>query len=151
MIHLTQNRVAASRTLALGFLLAALLAASLLLAAKPAHAATTFTVDRTDDPDPATAKACTDAPSDCSLRGAIVAANAASGADDITLPAGTYTLTIAGADEDTSYTGDLDVTDELTINGAGARSTSVVGGLAPYDDRIFENRGARPRRLPTSP
>ena len=109
MMHLiTQNRIAASRTLALDFLLAALLAASLLVA-KPAHASTTFTVDRNDDPDPATAKACTEAPSDCSLRGAIVTANAATGADTITLPAGTYTLTRAGANEDAASTGDLDI------------------------------------------
>ena len=72
------------------------------------------------------------------MRGAIVAANAAAGADDITLPAGTYTLTRAGVSEDAS-TGDLDITDELTITGAGARATSVVGGPAPYDDRIFDN------------
>ena len=106
--------------------------------AKPAHAAT-FTVDRNDDPDPATAKACTAAPSDCSLRGAIVAANAATGADTITLPSATYTLTRAGADEDAASTGDLDATDELTITGAGARATSAVGGPAPFDDLIFEN------------
>jgi len=35
--------------------------------------------------------------SDCSLREAIVAANLAPGADSITVPAGTYTLTIANA------------------------------------------------------
>jgi hypothetical protein len=70
-------------------LLAAIFAACVLLTARAAHASTTFTVDRTDDPDPATAKACTEAPSDCSLRGAIVAANAVAGEDDITVPAGT--------------------------------------------------------------
>src|ERR1039457_2976318 len=58
-----------------------------------------------------------------SLRGAILAANANAGADTITLPAGTYTLTLAnsgGLNEDACLTGDLDVTDSLTINGAGA-------------------------------
>jgi CSLREA domain-containing protein len=65
---------------------------------------------------------------DCSLREAIRAANAdaavdtcvaGSGADVITLPAGTYTLTIAG-EETAASAGDLDITDDLSISGAGA-------------------------------
>lgn len=114
---------------------------AMLMFAAPAWA-TTFTVDRNDDPDPTTAKACTAARGDCSLRGAIVTANAA-GADAITMPAGTYTLTRAGADEDAASKGDLDVTGDLTITGAGARATSVagVGGELPFDDRIFEIPG----------
>ncbi len=59
---------------------------------------------------------------DCSLREAIGAANAAFGADTVELPAGTYTLNLAGAGEDA--TGDLDITGDLTINGAGAAATS---------------------------
>lgn len=120
------------------------MAACLLLTSGPAHAATTFAVDRNDDPDPTTAKACTDTtPNDCSLRGAIVAANA--GADTITVPASAtpYTLSRAGSGEDAASTGDLDITDELTITGAGARTTSVAGGAAPFDDRVFENRPGR--------
>jgi CSLREA domain-containing protein len=71
---------------------------------------------------------------DCSLREAIQAANtdavvdacpAGSGADTIDLPAGTYTLSIAGAGEDANLTGDLDVTADLTINGAGAATTII--------------------------
>jgi hypothetical protein len=62
-------------------------ATSLLVAASLGRA-TTFTVDRTDDV--AAASACQDAtPNDCSLRGAIRAANMTSGADTIMLPAGT--------------------------------------------------------------
>lgn len=123
---------------ALATVAAALMAAGiLLLAAKPAHA-TTFTVDRTDDPDPAIANACTAAPDDCSLRGAIVAANATAGADDVTL-AGDYTLTREITFVDDASVGDLDITDELTITGAGARTTIVAGGAAPFNDRIFDN------------
>jgi hypothetical protein len=122
----------------LALAVAALLAAFTLQAAKSAHAAATFTVDRTGDPDPTTASACTDAPDDCSLRGAIVAANSADGPDAITVPAGDYTLTRAGASEVLAATGDLNVTGDLTITGAGARSTSVIGGPAPFDDRVFE-------------
>ena len=39
--------------------------------------------------------------------------------------AGTYTLTIAGDDEDLNATGDLDVTEEITVNGAGAGTTTI--------------------------
>jgi len=45
------------------------------------------------------------------------------------VPAGTYTLTIPGANEDANQTGDLDITSDLTINGAGAHST-VIQSLA---------------------
>src|SRR3972149_3257532 len=74
-------------------LFVAALLAGLGLAGMPVRTAraATFDVDRTDDN--AAATACTGAANDCSLRGAIAAANALAGADDIILPAGTYTLT----------------------------------------------------------
>jgi CSLREA domain-containing protein len=71
---------------------------------------------------------------DCSLREAVSAANASPGADTIMLPAGIYALTIPGADEDMAATGDLDVTDSVTIQGAGASTTVVDGGGL---DRVF--------------
>lgn len=71
---------------------------------------------------------------DCSLREAIIAANASGGADVITLPAGHYTLTIPGVSEDAGATGDLDILGDLTINGAGASTTIVDGGAL---DRVF--------------
>jgi hypothetical protein len=111
----------------------------MLIVTKPALAAP-FAVDRNDDPDPTKVSACTAVADDCSLRGAILTANAAAGADTITVPAGTYTLTRDGANEDAAATGDLDVTEDLTIIGTGARATSVAGGAAPFDDRIFEFR-----------
>lgn len=98
--------------------------------------AATFVVDRTDDTSAATA--CTAAANDCSLRGAILAANALGGADVITLPAGTYTLSVtspAVACENAAASGDLDITDSVTINGAGAGSTTVNGGGI---DRVFD-------------
>lgn len=77
-----------------------------------------------------------------SLRGAIIAANAAAGADTITLPAGAYTLTLANAgslNEDGCLTGDLDVKDSLTINGAGAAATIVQAGSTAAGglDKVF--------------
>jgi len=74
-----------------------------------------------------------------SLREAIVAANNTSGADVITLVSGLYRLTLTGAGEDNALTGDLDVTGELTITGAGANSTFIDGVAA---DRVFDVKGA---------
>jgi CSLREA domain-containing protein len=66
----------------------------------------------------------------CALRAAIQEANALAGADDITLPAGVYDLTIAGPAEDLGASGDLDVHDTLTITGDGAGSTAIDGNGA---------------------
>lgn len=64
---------------------------------------------------------------DCSLREAIIAANLNPGADTISLPAGTFTLSIAGRGEEFADTGDLDITDSLTITGQGRDSTLIDG------------------------
>jgi CSLREA domain-containing protein len=117
--------------------LSALLIAGILLASvtfpTSVRADSTITVNTTDD------ELNTDG--DCSLREAIQAANtnaavdactAGSGADTITVPAGTFTLTIAGADEDLNATGDLDITNSVTINGAGAGTTTIQAGTLGY-------------------
>ena len=75
-------------------------------------------------PETASARRRADA---CTLRAAIQETNAAPGADTITLPAGTYVLAIQGEPEDAAAAGDLDITDHLTIIGAGAGSTIVDG------------------------
>jgi hypothetical protein len=65
--------------------------------------ATTFDVDRTDDT--ASASACTAAPNDCSLRGAIIAANADLNADPVTInlqPGTTYNLMLTNATQENS-------------------------------------------------
>ena len=114
-------------------LLASLLGSALV--ATPVRADSTITVNTTVDE--------LNSNGYCSLREAIKAANtnlavdtctAGSGADTIILPAGTYTLTITGADEDANATGDLDITDSLTINGAGAGTTIIRAGTLGYPD-----------------
>ncbi|MBI4259551.1 MAG: CSLREA domain-containing protein, partial [Actinobacteria bacterium] len=96
-------------------------------------APTTFTPTRTDDPAP---DGC--APEDCSLREAVIAANQDPAADTIQVPAGTYDLTIAGAGEDASATGDLDMTLNVTITGDGPDATIVdAGGGASLGDRVL--------------
>ena len=72
--------------------------------------------------------------SDCSLREAIIAANANPGPDIITLPAGTYTLTIAGDERGRRGHRRPRHPGDLTINGAGASTTIVDGGGI---DRVF--------------
>ncbi len=84
--------------------------------------AATFTVTKTADTNDGACNA------DCSLREAIVAANAAAGADMITVPSGTFTLTIAGINEDLAATGDLDIREALTIIGNGSANTIIQAG-----------------------
>ncbi|MEO6123317.1 MAG: choice-of-anchor Q domain-containing protein [Ilumatobacteraceae bacterium] len=73
-----------------------------------------------------------------SLRDAITQANNHPGPDIINVPAGTYTLTIAGTNEDSNATGDLDITGETTIIGAGSGSTTIdANGI----DRAIELTG----------
>ena len=89
--------------------------------------AITFTVNNTadtEDTNPGDG-VCADGSGNCTLRAAIMETNALTGADIIELPGGTYTLTIAGQDEDASETGDLDINDDLIINGAGSGITMI--------------------------
>jgi hypothetical protein len=81
-----------------------------------------------------------DASGHVSLRSAIMAANAQGGSNTINLPSATdrYKLTIAGGYEDAGATGDLDITSNLTINGAGASSTVIDGNNL---DRVFHVLG----------
>jgi 6-phosphogluconolactonase (cycloisomerase 2 family) len=74
-----------------------------------------------------------------SLREAITTANSNAEADMITLPAGTYTVAIAGANENSNATGDFDIAADggntLTIQGAGQSSTIIDGADL---DRLFD-------------
>jgi CSLREA domain-containing protein len=102
-----------------GIGLALVLLGWLALPHAPAHAAT-FTVTKTTDTNDG---ACN---SDCSLREAVVAANAADGADTIEIPSGYYKRTILGAD-DTAAGGDLDITSELALKAMGPVTVDANG------------------------
>lgn len=105
--------------IALAFALAGLLV--MLHEPQPAEA-TIFAVTKTND----TLDNVCDA--DCSLRDAIVAANANGGPDIINLSDGmTYNLSIGGSD-DASAMGDLDITDDVTINGGSLGTTTIDAG-----------------------
>ncbi len=127
------------------FVVLAVLAVLLAVAGEgqPAYAAT-ITVNTTDDE--------LNSDGDCSLREAIQAANSNAGVDactagsgpdsivfDASVVPGTFTLTIPGISEDANETGDLDITADLTITGAGAASTVIQAGATPGSgiDRVF--------------
>jgi len=117
------------------------------LAAVPAAAAT-FTVNRTHDAVDARPGdgVCETAPGNriCTLRAAIQEANARPGADTVNVPAGTYTITLLNSvHEDRAVDGDLDITDSLTLTGAGAAKTIITTTRAPIDvgERILHILG----------
>lgn len=101
----------------------------------PAREGVSLVVDtRADETGPAF-HACTDLPSDCSLRGAISKSNS----DPLThysiyLPPGDYPLTIAGY-EDLNAAGDLDLYGNLTLSGGGAQASIIDGNR---NDRVFQ-------------
>ena len=85
----------------------------------------------------------------CTLREAIRNANnnndqtqgdcqAGSGVDIVRIPAGTYTLSLDGDDEDNSATGDLDIRGNVFLKGAGAGQTIIdANGI----DRVVQGFG----------
>lgn len=107
-----------------------MLSLALYLLVLPCQAsAVGFVVTRVDDP---ATGACV--VNDCSLREAVIAANLLPGPDTITVPAGTYYLTLGARGEDAAMTGDLDITDDVVITGAGALVTIID---PDYADRAF--------------
>lgn len=92
---------------------------------------------------------CATAGGQCTLRAAIQETNANAGTNSIQLPAGTYTLTIPGAPEGLSATGDLDIfaNNTLTVTGAGASTTVIDGGGL---DRVFNLDGGPPTAVEIS-
>lgn len=122
-----------------------------LLTPTPVQAqdANTFTVNRTEDAVDATPGdgRCDADPNDrvlqCTLRAAIMEANALAGAQTIRLPTGVYRLTLGGRNENNSRTGDLNITSDLAILGdaGNARPTIDASGLG---DRVLHIAGVTP-------
>lgn len=120
------------RTLAAGFPLILILSLSL----SSARAADFAVDDLADSGDALPGDGlCADAAHACTLRAAIQESNALPGPDAVALPAGEYALAIPGPDEDAAATGDLDITGDLSILGAGRDSTVVDGAML---DRVFQ-------------
>jgi hypothetical protein len=131
-------------------LLALLLGGLLPLAAPRAQAQTTseFLVNSTEDAvdadladdvcdaDPGPAVKCT-------LRAAVIQSNVTPGKQTIKLQPLIYRLTIAGANDGQSFTGDLDLTQDVDIIGSVAgklRSTIDASGLG---DSVFQSPAVR--------
>jgi len=119
----------------------------MLVLALPAGAAVFTVNDTTDAPNSApavcdTGNHSTHSP-DCTLRGAVQAADAVGGSSTITVPAGTYALTIKPTGTDDVTSGDLNVTAAITIQGSGASGTIIDGGgsAATTTDRVFNIAG----------
>lgn len=115
---------------------------------KSVRAAATFTVNSISDivdANPGNG-VCATSTNVCTLRAAVMEANALAGADVIVLEPRRYTLTIDGnssADnDDTSASGDLDITDALTIQVSGV-GTATIQGRA-WTERILENFSTDP-------
>ena len=101
----------------------------------------TPTVDRNDDP-PVTAAgvgaaACTGAAGDCSLRGAVLVANASPGST-ITIPAGTYSLTIAGDANDRNFVSFNPLIGDLNANASGTTITGAGSGTTIIQQTTFD-------------
>jgi CSLREA domain-containing protein len=81
---------------------------------------------------------------DCSLREAVITANACPGPQTIRVPIGIYALTLTGADEDEARRGDLDIRDDVTIIGGPTSDTPAPDGAhvveirGRFADRIFD-------------
>src|SRR5690242_18419230 len=110
-----------------------LLAATCLFVLAGTAAADTYTVDAStasnDQADATPNDGVCSVGDKCTLRAAVQTANGHAGADSIVIPANAdpYTLTIGGADPagDPAAAGDLDITDDVTITGAGAADTVI--------------------------
>lgn len=126
-----------------GFRRAAAVALALLggLIIVPVACANTYSVsDTTDAPATNAASGCaTSLPGGaCTLRSAVQAANAAGGANTITLAPGDYKMTIAPTDEQSSsISAELEITndDQLTISSSGNASSTTID--ANFLDRAF--------------
>ncbi len=81
-----------------------------------------FAVTKTEDTDDGSCD------HDCSLREAVLAANASPGTRVIVIGLGVHTLSLPGGGENGGHAGDLDVTGRLVILGDGAGRTVLDGG-----------------------
>ena len=107
--------------------------------ATPVEAKTFIVTSTLDEMDTAPGDGvCVSSSGNCTLRAAIQEANALDGPDSIKLKTGLYMLTIAGISENGCATGDLDITDSLTLIGTGAKNTFINAGKI---DRVFHIMG----------
>ena len=109
-----------------------------------AHA-DTFNVDTNlDEPDLDTFNSICDSSSGCSLRAAIMQANAGGGPHTINLPPNIYNLTITGPFDNTGAVGDLDIDNGTIITiqaSAGGNASNVIIDGTTISDRVLHVMG----------
>jgi hypothetical protein len=113
------------------------LAVASIPSAGTSAAAAAFVVNSTGtatDPRPGDG-VCATSTGVCTLRAAIHESNVLVGAQTVELPAGTYPSSTPPGSSNDIGKGDLDITDGMTINGAGAGSTVIDGRGV---DRLLE-------------
>jgi CSLREA domain-containing protein len=126
----------------------AVVVSAIVVPARPAHAAPlSFVVTKTADAPDANSGdgVCQATSGGCTLRAAIGEANENPGHDRVSFPplspshhGEVITLTRPGSGEDATFTGDLDITDSVTIEGNGSRRTIVDGGGSTVSDRVID-------------
>lgn len=117
--------------LILAFLLAIMVLLPWQPAVRPAYAAG-FTVNNTiDEPDAAPGDGvCFSTPSGkCTLRAAVMEANALPGPDSIMLPAGAYPVQLSDPS--------IEISSSIVVIGAGARQTIIKANLRPASGKSF--------------
>lgn len=114
--------------------------AALLFGAQTRTLAALYQVDSNlDDVDSSVGDGiCKTALAVCTLRAAIQQSNNTPGLDRIEMPAGLFSIAIAGRDEDNSARGDFDIQDHSELVGAGEGQTIVDGAFL---DRVFDIHG----------
>lgn len=118
----------------------AILGCALALVPAGAHASVYAPNSPADVPDANPGNnVCETAPGNgvCTLRAAVQESNAHAGLDSITLQANTTYLLMRSGDENLALNGDLDISDSVTIAGAGP-STIVDGNGSVVLDRVFQ-------------
>ncbi len=80
---------------------------------------------------------CATAEDTCTLRAAVMEANALPSADRIELGPNFYALSIPGGNEEAAARGDLDIYGTLTIVGQGMMATAIDAGGAAMGDRAL--------------
>jgi CSLREA domain-containing protein len=128
------ERTSSTRRIALPAIAILAFSALGVLGAGSAAAAGPFNVTKTADTNDGTCDG------DCSLREAITAANAAVGGATVNVPAGTYVLTVNTAltQDDSNAEGDLDITGNVTLMGAGPGQTVVNGNGPALHDHVIQ-------------
>lgn len=74
----------------------------------------------------------------CTLRAAVQEANSDAGADTILLGTGVHGLTLAGSGEDAAADGDLDVTEDLSIEGTTTLGSQIDASAITESEPVFQ-------------